>query len=131
MDNLYRDNIMDHFRHPRNFGNLITADVTFTEANPLCGDKIGIDVKLEARNPKSEIIKDIRFNGIGCAISMASASILTEYVKGKSLDKVKKINKDTVLKLLGVELTPTRLKCALLPLDALTHALASCNKSGK
>lgn len=122
MDNLYRENILDHFKNPRNYGHLDTPDATFIENNPLCGDRIGIEVKLETRNSKFEI-KEIRFFGEGCAISTASASMLTEAVRGKKIKFAMRLTTKQILKLLGITLTPNRLKCAILPLEALQKTL--------
>ncbi|MBI2611545.1 iron-sulfur cluster assembly scaffold protein [Candidatus Gottesmanbacteria bacterium] len=120
---LYRENILDHYRNPRNFGELENHDKKAEEENPLCGDKFKIFLKLHTTHYKLQTIKDIRFSGEGCAISMASASMLTELAKGKSTKDLQKLNKDDILQMLGVELTPTRLKCALLPLEVLHKAL--------
>ncbi len=119
MDNLYRDNILDHYKNPRNFGKLEKPDASAEENNPLCGDKIGMQIKLQTTNYKLQTIKDINFYGDGCAISTASASMLTEKMKGKNIHEIKKLKTQNILEMLGIELTPTRLKCALLPLEVL------------
>lgn len=119
MDDFYRENILDHFKNPRNFGRIKNPDAQLVENNPFCGDKIGMGIKLKIKNSKFKAIKDIKFFGEGCAISMASASMLTEEVKNKSWANIIKLDRDYILKLLGIELTPTRLKCALLPLEVL------------
>lgn len=116
---IYAENILDHYRNPRNFGRLKNPTLTVSEINFSCGDKEEIDLKIE-----DGIIKDIAFRGEGCAISRASASLLTEKLKGKSLKEIKKIGKNQILKLLGIELGPLRLKCALLPLNAIKKALS-------
>lgn len=123
MDNFYRDNILDHYKNPRNFGRLEKADATNEEENVTCGDKIGIDIKFEIRNSKLEI-KDVKFHGEGCAVSTACASLLTETVKGQEISKIMMMNKEDILKLLGIELSLSRLKCALLPLEALHKTIA-------
>jgi len=116
---LYHDLIMDHYRNPRNFDckNRICS-TSSSRHNPSCGDKIDINVKIV-----DNTIVDICFDGFGCALSTASASMLTEYVKGKSIDEVNKLNKEFVVNLLGIEVTPIRLKCALLPLETIQDAI--------
>lgn len=129
MDDLYRQNILDHFKNPRNYGKLENPDFEIEEENISCGDRIGMNIKLKIKNEKFKIIEDIKFFGEGCAISMASASMLTETIKGKSLADVKKIGKDEIMKMLGVTLTPTRMKCALLPLEILSKTLSLVKKA--
>lgn len=132
MDNFYRENILDHFRNPRNFGKLKNPDLTYEEENTLCGDRIGMGIKIknqsvrqaQDKNSKGKNIEEIKFWGEGCAISMATASMLTEEAKGLSVEEIKNLKKEKILKLLGIELTPTRLKCALLPLEVLHKTLA-------
>lgn len=121
MDSLYRDLILDHYRNPQNFGTLSEADASHEENNPFCGDHIGMALKTSDQRPRT--ITDIRFHGEGCAISMACASMLTEKVLGKNLEEVRELKKEDILDMLGTELTPTRLKCALLPLEVLQKAL--------
>lgn len=115
MDDLYRELILDHYKNPRNRGTLDPHDFSFEDENPLCGDKLRIDVRLGADKQVSEVA----FTGRGCAISQASASLLTEAVLGKSLDEVKALSKEDILDMLGIELGPVRLKCALLSLKVL------------
>ena len=127
MDNFYRDNILDHYKNHRNFGRLKNADASNEEENVTCGDKIGIDIKFEntQRGPDSDlIIKNVMFHGEGCAISTASASLLTDAVKGKKISKIMAMNKKDILKLLGIELSLSRFKCALLPLEALHKTIS-------
>ena len=119
MDELYRDFILDHYRNPRNSGTLASPDASFEDNNPLCGDKIRMDLKL-----RDGLIEDIKFSGRGCAISQASASLLTEAVKGKTLAEVASIGKEDVLENLGINISAARLKCALLGLKVLKQALA-------
>ncbi len=114
MDDLYRELILDHYQHPHNHGEIPGADISYEDSNPLCGDKIRIDVKLQGN-----IVADVKFNGKGCAISQASASMLTDELIGKSLDEIKKMDKQFILDLLGIPLGPTRIKCALLPLKVI------------
>ena len=113
-DDLYRQNILDHYQNPRNFGTLPKPDISVEDSNPLCGDKIRMDLLVtEGR------VEDVRFSGVGCSISRAAASMLTEEIKGKTLEEVKRIGRDEVLEMLGIELGPVRLKCALLALKTL------------
>ena len=115
---IYKDIILDYYRHPRNLGDLPQADVRAKDSNPLCGDIIEMQLKIQDAK-----IDDIRFKGKGCAISQASASMLTEVVKGKSLDEVKAMSKSDVLDLLGIDPGPTRIKCALLGLKVMKLAV--------
>ncbi len=119
MDNLYRENILDHYKHPRNFGKLDKANAQASDNLVSCGDKLLMQLLIEDKG----FVKDIKFDGTGCAISMASASMLTEIVKGKNIAGLKRLGKDDILKMLGVELTPTRLKCALLSLEVLQKVI--------
>lgn len=121
--NIYQDIILDHYQHPRNFGILDGGGATSLE-NPSCGDSITMQIKIT-----DNCIEDIAFTGKGCAISQASASMLTEFVKGKSLQEVDALSKDDILKLIGVDLSPARLKCALLGLQTLQKLLAKKNSS--
>jgi nitrogen fixation protein NifU and related proteins len=120
---IYRDIILDHYKHPRNFGKLDKYDKTAHVANATCGDKIRMDILFGIDKKGQQIIEDIRFSGIGCAISQASASMLTEYVKGKTIDEIKNIRSNNVIEMVGGQLTPSRVKCATLPLEVLTSAL--------
>jgi nitrogen fixation protein NifU and related proteins len=119
MDDLYREEILDHYRSSRHRGPLPDADTTFEDDNPLCGDRIRMDVRLA----KDGSIEEVRFSGEGCAISQATASMLCEEVVGKATGDVTGWDKQKVLDLLGISLTPLRLKCALLPLKVLQAAL--------
>ena len=114
-DDIYREIILDHYRNPRNKGRLEHADVSTHDSNPLCGDEIDIHLKVEQGK-----IKDIKFEGRGCAISQASASMLTEMVMDKPLTAVKDLSKDDILENIGLmNLGPARIKCALLSLKVL------------
>jgi nitrogen fixation protein NifU and related proteins len=113
-DHFYREYILDHYKNPRNFGRLEHPDISHEEDNPLCGDVIGMDFKIH-----DGVIEDIRFHGRGCAISQASASLLTERLRGMPLEEAKKINKADVLGELGIQISPARIKCALLSLKVL------------
>ena len=111
---VYRENILDHYKHPRNHGTLENPDVSYEDSNPLCGDVLRMDFKLEDGR-----IDQVRFSGHGCSISQASASMLCERVEGMSLEQAKRISREDVLEMLGIELGPVRLKCALLCLKTL------------
>ena len=115
MDDLYREVIVEHYKNPGHRGKLDPADIKFEDENPLCGDHLEIDLRVD----KDDIVREAVFSGHGCAISQASADLLLESIIGKSVDEVKKLNKDDVLELLGIELGPVRLKCALLSLKVL------------
>jgi nitrogen fixation NifU-like protein len=117
VDDFYRDYILDHYRNPRNFGHLRQADAQAEDLNPLCGDQIRMELQLD-----NGIIKDVRFSGKGCAISQASASMLTERIKGMKLADVAKLSKDVVLEDVGIGISPTRMKCAMLGLRVLKSA---------
>jgi len=115
MDDLYRELIIERNRSPHYRGELDPNDYSFQDENPLCGDNIRIDV----RTDENDIITEAVFSGHGCAISQASTDLLIEFVIGKSVEDVKKLTKDDVLDLLGIQLGPVRLKCALLPLNVI------------
>jgi len=127
---LYRQEILEHYRNPQNFGTLKQSSFEAFKVNELCGDEIKIQILTDKPIPplyKGRLggvkIKDIRFTGSGCAISIASASLFTEYIKGKSLEDVKKMKPENVIKLLGISVSPARRKCALLPYDAIQSKL--------
>ena len=114
-DDIYREIILDHYRNPRNKGKLSGADVSIHDSNPLCGDEIDIHLKVE-----EDKIKDIKFEGRGCAISQASASMLTEMIIDKPLNTIKDLTKEDILENIGLmNLGPARIKCALLSLKVL------------
>ena len=115
MDDLYREQIIDRYKNPRSRGTLDPHDFTYEDDNPLCGDRIRIDVRVDA----DERVTAAAFSGQGCAISQAAADLLTESVVGKTLEEVKQLTKDDILEMLGIELGPVRLKCALLSLKVL------------
>ncbi len=120
MDDFYREYILEHNKHPHNYGTLDDPSISHEEFNPLCGDRIRLDLVIA-----DGIIQDVRFSGKGCAISQASASILTDEIKGKSLEDAKIFSKEDLLDLIGIPLdkNPVRLKCALLSLKALKAGL--------
>jgi len=115
MDDLYREVIIEHYKNPTYRGHLDPHDVQFEDSNPLCGDHIEITMQVDDQG----IVKDARFDGHGCAISQASADLLIESVIGKPLADIKQLNKQNILDLLGIDLGPVRLKCALLSLKVL------------
>ena len=117
MDDFYRDYILDHYRNPRNFGHLEHPDVQAEDINPLCGDQIHMELAL-----RDGVVSDVRFSGQGCAISQASASMLTESIKGMKLEDVAKLSKEIVLENVGIGISPTRMKCAMLGLRVAKSA---------
>ena len=112
---LYREQIIDLYENPLNYGELDPHDFTYEEDNPLCGDVVRIDVRLDENGR----VVDVRWRGEGCAISQASASLLTEEIRGMTLDEVKAFSKERLLELIGVPLSMARIKCALLSLKVL------------
>ena len=119
MDDLYRDEILEHYREPHNFGTLDAPDASYEGHNPLCGDRITMMLVVDAEGA----VSDVAFNGRGCAISQASASLLTDDIKGRPVAQIEAMTNQDILDLLGIEISPARLKCALLSLDTLQHAL--------
>jgi nitrogen fixation NifU-like protein len=120
MDDLYRDEILEHYRRPHNFGTLPNPDASYEGSNPLCGDRITLMLEIGDDGK----VSDVAFTGRGCAISQASASLLTDEMRGKSLTDLAKLGNQDVLDALGIEISPARLKCALLSVDTLRHAIA-------
>ena len=118
MDDLFREHVLDHYRHPRCHGTLEAPDLAYEDANPLCGDRLRMEFRI-----RDGRIEQVRFSGIGCSISQASASMLCERVEGLELEEAKRLGKDDVLELLGLELGPVRLKCALLALKTMKAGL--------
>jgi len=118
MDDLYRDYILEHYRRPHNFGVIDEPSATFEGSNPLCGDRITMQLAV-----RDGVVREIGFTGRGCAISQASASLLTDEVKGKTLGEVAGVQAVDLLELLGIEISPARLKCAMLSFDSLQHLL--------
>jgi nitrogen fixation NifU-like protein len=115
MDDLYREVIVEHYKNPGYRGELDPHDISFEDENPLCGDHLRIDLRVDAAG----VVTEAAFSGHGCAISQASADLLLESIIGKTLDSVRQLTKDDLLELLGIELGPVRLKCALLSLKVL------------
>jgi len=116
--NIYQDIILDHYHHPHNQGRLIKPDKSVNVSNPLCGDKIEMMIVFEKNK-----VKEVKFHGEGCVISTASASMLTDFAKSKSKEELKKLNSKFIIKMLGIDLGMTRIKCAVLPLEALHKLL--------
>jgi nitrogen fixation NifU-like protein len=121
---MYREIIIDHNKNPRNFGVIESPDGQAQRNNPLCGDQIGITFKLD----KKKTVKDVKFSGAGCSISRAAASILTEKVRGKTIEELKKYSDNDFMKDLVAPIAPARRKCALLALETLRQALAPRGK---
>jgi nitrogen fixation protein NifU and related proteins len=118
MDDLYRDYILEHYRQPHNFGVIADADASHEGSNPLCGDRITLMIGVT-----DGVVDRVGFTGRGCAISQASASLLTDEIKGKPLAEVASFRADDLLDLLGIEIGPARLKCAMLSHESLQHVL--------
>lgn len=125
MDDLYREIIIEHYKNPSYRGVLEPNDISFEDENPLCGDNIRIDLRVNA----DQVITEAAFSGHGCAISQASADLLLEFILGKTIDEVKKMRKEDLLELLGIELGPVRLKCALLPLKVIKAGVYGLGES--
>ena len=123
MNDLFRENIMDHHRHPRCHGTIENPDLTFEDANPLCGDRIRMDFRV-----RDGVLETVRFSGHGCSISQAAASMLCEHVEGRTLDEIKNLGREDVLEMLGIDLGPVRLKCALLALKTLKAGIYGVNQ---
>jgi nitrogen fixation NifU-like protein len=115
---LYAEEILDHYKHPRHFGHLNEPTLTFHDRNPLCGDEITLELQIADGK-----IADVAFTGHGCAVSRAAASMMSEEIIGKSLDELRGWQKENITDLLGIEVGPVRIKCALLPLKALKAAV--------
>jgi nitrogen fixation NifU-like protein len=115
LDDLYRQQIIDRYKHPQKRGTLDPHDISYEDENPLCGDRIRVDLRVTPEG----VVSEAAFSGNGCAISQASADLLMEFIVGKKLEDIRKLGKDDVLELLGIELSPIRLKCALLSLKIL------------
>jgi nitrogen fixation NifU-like protein len=118
MDALYREAILDHYKHPRRKGHLSEPDIRYHDHNPFCGDDLTIELKVE-----NGVVVDAAFDGRGCAISQATASMLMEEIVGKTTEELKEVDKQYILDLLGIEIGPVRLKCALLSLKVLKAGL--------
>lgn len=117
-EGMYRENIIDHYKHPHNHGTIGNADIKQTENNPLCGDVVTVSLKLNGGK-----VRDIKFEGRGCAISQAATSMLTDDIKGKALEEIKKISREDVVNMLGIEIGLVRTKCAVLGLVAIKEGI--------
>ena len=120
MDNLYREFILEHYRNPHNQGVLDEHDLHFADSNPTCGDEMSMTLRLDDAKQR---VADVAFTGRGCAISQASGSILTDELRGMSLDELRAMDPRSVIENLGVPIGPARLKCALLPYKVLQGAV--------
>ncbi len=125
MDDLYKEQILDHYQHPHNHGTLPDATHSFEDLNPLCGDRVRVDMKIE-----NNVVTAVKFTGKGCAISQATASMLTDEIQNKSLDEIRVLDKQAVLDLIGIPLGPSRIKCALLPLKVIKAGAYGINDWG-
>ena len=124
MDDLYRDYILEHYRRPHNFGVIEDPSASIEGSNPLCGDRITLQIGVH-----DGVVERIGFTGRGCAISQASASLLTDEIKGKPLTEAAAFRADDLLELLGIEISPARLKCAMLSHETLQQALAELDRA--
>ena len=119
MSDLYREKILDHYGNPRNEGVLENADISHERENPICGDVVRLDIRVEDGR-----VTEARFSGQGCVISMASASMFTEEIEGKTISELKQMDDEDIFRMLGVELGPSRYHCGVLPLKVLQEAIA-------
>ncbi len=120
---IYKEEILEHYKDPQNFGELDGADVVVEEHNPLCGDNQKWSIKFKIQNSKFKTVEDIRFTGDGCAISMATASMLSEKVKGMTIDNIQGMSRKDMVKLIGTDVSPARVKCLMLSLNAIKKGL--------
>src|SRR3982750_2374599 len=118
MDELYRDQILEHYKRPHNFGRVESPDLEFEDTNPFCGDEQAVTIKLDG----DDKVAEVAFEGKGCAISTAATSLLTDELVGMSREELLKLPKDYVLELLGIEISATRMKCAMLGLKIVKSA---------
>ena len=117
--NIYKEQLLDHYNEPHNWGNLEKPDISVSGNNPLCGDVINLKLKINKGS-----VKDIRYIAQGCVVSIAAASLLSDVIKGKKITNIKSLTKGDIIKLLGIDLGPNRLKCGLLCLDTLKQAIS-------
>lgn len=118
MNDLYAEDLIENYEHPHNKGKIENADATFHEYNPVCGDDVTIYLKIE-----KGVVKDVKFDGDGCVISIASASLLTEAIKNKGINSIKKMDFEDLKKIIGIDPGPVRIKCATLSLKAVKEAI--------
>jgi len=125
-EGMYRENILDHYKNPHNKGEIENPEIKFTENNPLCGDVITINMKLNDHK-----VDDIKFSGVGCAISQAATSMITDEIIGKTLEEVKNMKREDVINLLGIEVGPVRTKCTVLGLVAIKNGIKEFESNKK